>query len=101
MPISATTATALMLQALEDVQAELDALSGGCKAMNSALEADRASSADLLSETERLQHELGVSETRSGLVQDFFEQYQLSGKEISALQVCSQLVRCMLHSPPT
>ena len=87
-----TIAAILLLQALEDVQAELDALSGGCNAINAALEADRASSADLLSESDRLQHELAVSETRSGLVQNFFEQYQLSGKEISALQVriCSQ-----------
>ena len=76
-----------MLQALEDVQEELDALSSGCNAINAALEADRASSADLLSESDRLQHQLAVSRIRSGLVQNFFKQYQLSTAEVSALQV--------------
>ena len=79
--------TIRMLQALENVQEELDALSSGCNAINAALEADRASSADLLSESDRLQHELDVSCIRSGLVQNFFQQYQLSTAEISALQV--------------
>lgn len=72
--------------ALQDVQGELDALSSGCSAINAALAADRTSSADLLAESDKLQHELAVSETRSGLVNSFFEQYQLSSAEISALQ---------------
>ncbi len=77
----------MTLQALQDVQGELDALSSGCSAINAALAADRTSSADLLAESDKLQHELAVSETRSGLVNSFFEQYQLSSAEISALQV--------------
>ncbi len=77
------------LQALQDVQGELDALSSGCSAINAALAADRTSSADLLAESDKLQHELAVSETRSGLVNSFFKQYQLSSAEISALQVCA------------
>ncbi len=77
----------MTLQALQDLQGELDALSSGCSAINAALAADRTSSADLLAESDKLQHELAVSETRSGLVNSFFEQYQLSSAEISALQV--------------
>lgn len=85
------TAT-LFLQALEDVQSELNALSSGCAAINIALAADRSSSADLLSESDKLQHELVTSQKRSTLVQSFFKQYQLSAAEISALQVLVQAV---------
>ncbi len=79
--------TSDILQALEEVQGELDTLCIGCSAINAALAADRTSSADLLSESDKLQHELAVSETRSGLVYSFFKQYQLSAAEVSALQV--------------
>lgn len=76
-----------LLQALEEVQNELDALSTGCSAINAALAADRSSSADLLSESDKLQHELATSQKRSTLVHSFFKQYQLSAAEIAALQV--------------
>lgn len=76
-----------LLQALEEVQSELDALSTGCSAIHAALAADRSSSADLLSESDKLQHELATSQKRSTLVHSFFNQYQLSAAEIAALQV--------------
>ena len=77
----------MSLQALDDVQSELDALTTGCSAINAALAADRSSSSDFLRESERLQHELATSQKRSTLVQSFFKQYQLSAAEIAALQV--------------
>ena len=76
-----------LLQALEEVQSELDAVSTGCSAINAALAADKSSSADLLSESDKLQHELATSQKRSTLVHSFFKQYQLSAAEIAALQV--------------
>lgn len=76
-----------LLQALEEVHGELDAVSTGCSAINAALAADRSSSADLLSESDKLQHELATSQKRSTLVHSFFQQYQLSAAEIAALQV--------------
>ena len=83
-----------LLQALEEVQSELDALSTGCSAINAALAADRLSTADLLSESDKLKRELATSQKRSTLVQSFFQQYQLSAAEIAALQVlcCSLLL---------
>lgn len=77
----------ILLQALEEVQSELDALSSGCSTINAALAADRTSSADLISESDKLQHELATSQKRSTLVHSFFKQYQLSSAEIAALQV--------------
>lgn len=77
----------MLLQALEEVQSELNALSTGCSAINTALAADRTSSADLISESDKLQHELATSQKRSTLVHSFFKQYQLSATEIAALQV--------------
>ena len=74
--------TANPMQALGEVQSELDALSAGCSAINGALAADRASSADLLTESDRLQHELMTSQKRSTLVHSFFKQYQLSAGEV-------------------
>ena len=99
------------MQALEEVQSELDALSSGCSAINTALAADRSSSADLLSESDKLQHELATSQKRSTLVQSFFKQYQLSAVETSALQVCviavvlvavlaKSAACCLLRVPP-
>ena len=89
----------LLVQALDEVQSELDALSSGCSAINAALAADRSSSADLLSEADRLQHELAISQKRSTLVHSFFKQYQLSAAEISALQVLKEPLN-PLHTKP-
>ena len=75
------------MQAVEESQEELDALSSGCTAINTALAANRSFSADFFSESERLQHELATNKQRCVLVQKFFEQYQLSPAELLALQV--------------
>lgn len=69
------------------MQEELDALTSGCAAINTALAANRSFSAEFFSDSERLQHELAINKQRSVSVQKFFEQYQLSPAETSALQV--------------
>lgn len=47
-------------QALDVVQADLDALSGCCEAMGASLAGSRAAAADLLHDSERLQRALQV-----------------------------------------
>ena len=47
----------------------------------------QARTADMLSESRRLRAALQTSEARSGLVQQFLQQYQLSHDEVYALKV--------------
>ena len=47
----------------------------------------QARTADMLSESRRLRAALQISEARSGLVQQFLQQYQLSHDEVYALKV--------------
>lgn len=75
------------MQALEGVQGELNGLAEGCGRICAALAAARGASAELLSASERAAHDLGVSETRSALVEQFLQQYQLAPGEVAALQV--------------
>ncbi|PRW32513.1 Conserved oligomeric Golgi complex subunit 6 isoform A [Chlorella sorokiniana] len=75
-----------VLQALDCVQSDLDALSSCCEAMGGALAGSRAAAADLLHDTARLTRALQTSETRSQLVGRFLEQYQLTPAEATALQ---------------
>lgn len=49
------------LQALDGVQADLDALSACCDSMGASLAGSRAAAADLLHDTQRLQRALQVS----------------------------------------
>ncbi len=48
----------------------------------------QAKTADMLAESRRLRGALETSEARSGLVQQFLQQYQLSHDEVYALKVC-------------
>jgi len=75
------------MQALDVVQADLDSLSSCCGRITGALAASRAASAELLGETAKLGRSLESSLSRSHLVEQFLEQYQLSHDEVYALQV--------------
>ena len=75
------------LQAVKDLQNELDSLSLGCAAIDSALAANKTSSLEFFHESEGLEHELERNQQRCLLVQKFFDQYQLTPSEITALQV--------------
>ena len=75
------------LQALDDLQAQLDAITTACQRCTAAIASSKANTADLLAETDRLQSNLAVRETRSQLVHKFLTQYQLSQEEVYALQV--------------
>lgn len=85
------------VQALEGVQGELNGLAEGCGRICAALAAARGASAELLSASERAAHDLGVSETRSALVEQFLQQYQLAPGEVAALQVLCLAVPSPKH----
>ena len=85
------------VQALEGVQGELNGLAEGCGRICAALAAARGASAELLSASERAAHDLGVSETRSALVEQFLQQYQLAPGEVAALQVLCLTVPTPKH----
>ena len=73
-------------QALEGVQDELDGLAEGCGRISAALAAARGASAELLGSAERVARDLALSQTRSALVEQFLQQYQLAPGEVAALQ---------------
>lgn len=75
------------MQAVEEMQQELDALTSGCTAINAALATHRSYSSDFFTDSERVQHELATNKQKGVLVLKFFEQYQLTPAELSALQV--------------
>ena len=74
-------------QALDETQADLDALAGGCGRINTALAAAQHSGGGMLADTERIAAELAQSQKRSALVDHFLAQYQLTPGEVAALQV--------------
>lgn len=78
-------------QALDAAQKDLEGLSQGCERINAALKSAKAASGEMLAETERIARDLAVSETRSGLVEHFLQQYQLSTDEVAALQVSPKI----------
>lgn len=74
-------------QALDAVQQDLSGLAEDCARVNGALTGARAASTDMVAETERIAGELGASQLRSRLAEQFLQQYQLSPDEVAALQV--------------
>jgi Conserved oligomeric complex COG6 len=59
----------------------------------------QARTADMLSESRRLRAALQTSEARSGLVQQFLQQYQLSHDEVYALKVRRSAGGCRASFP--
>lgn len=68
------------------MQCELDGLAEGCGRISGALAAARGASAELLGAAERVVRDLATSRTRSALVEQFLQQYQLAPGEVAALQ---------------
>lgn len=58
-----------------------------CRRSKTTLGGAKESSSGLLAATEKLQQDLAANQRRSELVQEFLQQYQLSGSEVNALQV--------------
>lgn len=75
------------MQVLDGVQGDLDSLSSCCDRMNALVVESKAGSADLLADLDKLQRALETSRTRSVLVTQFLDQYQLSPQQMQALQV--------------
>lgn len=74
-----------VITALDAVQADLDRVAQCCDRMTASVLDNKASTAGLLLETERLQHALDTSLSRSQLLGKFLDQYQLSAAEAEAL----------------
>ena len=68
------------------MQGELDGLAEGCGRISGALAAARGASAELLGAAERVARDLATARTRSALVEQFLQQYQLAPGEVAALQ---------------
>ncbi|KAJ4829007.1 Golgi transport complex subunit 6 [Turnera subulata] len=79
-------ASAPTQQALDQVEAEVNALAECCDKITKALESCSASTGDIISTTERLKEELDVTTQRQEIVSCFLRDYQLSTQEISALR---------------
>ncbi|KAL9275464.1 Conserved oligomeric Golgi complex subunit 6-like protein, partial [Drosera capensis] len=73
-------------QALDRVEEEVKSLSECCDRIEKALSSCNASTADIISTTERLQQELDITLQRQEIVSCFLRDYQLSNEEISALR---------------
>jgi hypothetical protein len=84
-------------QALDAVQQDLTGLAEDCAHINGALTSARMASADMVAETERVSRELGASQLRSRLAEQFLQQYQLSPDEVAALQVL--FMKCCSRQP--
>ncbi|MEW5300794.1 MAG: hypothetical protein WDW36_003699 [Sanguina aurantia] len=75
-----------VIQALDQVQLNLDALSLNCSNIVTQLASTQAATGALLSGTERLSHDSESVERRSALVGNFLDQYQLTPQEMASLQ---------------
>ncbi|CAL1386715.1 unnamed protein product [Linum trigynum] len=73
-------------KALDQVEQEVDALAECCDRIGKALNSCSASTADIISTTERLKQDLEVTTQRQEIVSCFLRDYQLSSEEISALR---------------
>ncbi|CAN1306268.1 Conserved oligomeric Golgi complex subunit 6 [Linum perenne] len=73
-------------QALDQVEQEVDALAECCDRIGKALNSCSASTADIISTTERLKQDLEVTTQRQEIVSCFLRDYQLSSEEINALR---------------
>ncbi|KAF5839327.1 component of oligomeric golgi complex 6 [Dunaliella salina] len=69
-------------QALDGVQSNLDGLADSCAKIQNVLDATKLSAAPLLGETQALQAELGATQHKAQLVEEFLEHYQLSQEEV-------------------
>ncbi|CAL1373854.1 unnamed protein product [Linum trigynum] len=73
-------------KALDQVEQEVDALAECCDRIGKALNSCSASTADIISTTERLKQDLEVTTQRQEIASCFLRDYQLSSEEITALR---------------
>ncbi|XP_074285100.1 conserved oligomeric Golgi complex subunit 6 [Silene latifolia] len=73
-------------QALDQVEAEVNALADCCDRIAKALNSCSSTTGDIISTTERLKQELDVTTQRQEIVSCFLRDYQLSNEEINALK---------------
>ena len=76
---------------MNKAQQDLDALASCCTQGSHALQATWANTADLLHAMDQIQKDLATSHTRSRLISDFLQQYELTSAQSQALKVCAQL----------
>ncbi|KAK9663943.1 hypothetical protein RND81_14G008300 [Saponaria officinalis] len=79
-------ASAAADQALDQVEAEVNALADCCERIAKALNSCSSTTGDIISTTERLKRELDVTTQRQEIVSCFLRDYQLSNEEINALK---------------
>lgn len=75
------------LQVLDQIESDLSGLAEGCRLSKEAIGAAKDSTSTLLSETDRLHREAAANRKRTGLIQKFLQQYQLSPEEHAQLEV--------------
>ena len=76
---------------MNKAQQDLDALASCCTQGSNALQATWANTADLLHAMDQIQKDLATSHTRSRLISDFLQQYELTSAQSQALKVWAQL----------
>jgi hypothetical protein len=81
----------IALQALDDVQGQLDSLSSSCGAISGALASARATASGLLADADKAGRELGALEAKRQLVEQFLDKYQLTPEEVSLMDVVEGL----------
>jgi DNA repair ATPase RecN len=74
--------TTRSLQALDDVQGQLDGLSSSCGAISAALASARATASGLLADADKAGRELGALEAKRHMVEQFLDKYQLTPEEV-------------------
>ncbi|EXC31695.1 Conserved oligomeric Golgi complex subunit 6 [Morus notabilis] len=74
------------LTALDRVEAEVASLAGCCDRIGNAISASAASTADIVSTTDRLRQELLLTAQRQEIVSCFLRDYQVSPEEMAALR---------------
>jgi hypothetical protein len=74
-------------QTLDEVQAQLDVLSGSCSAITSALATARVTASGLLADADKATRQLATLDAKGQLVEEFLVKYQLTPEEVC---VCAQ-----------
>jgi hypothetical protein len=81
-PDARPTPPTLRPQSLDEVQAQLDGLAAAVSSMGASVAAAKASCGPLLAESDKLAREVATVETKTGLVAQFLDQYQLTPEEV-------------------
>jgi hypothetical protein len=74
------------MQTLDEVQAQLDVLSGSCSAISTALATARVTASGLLTDADKAARQLSALDAKAKLVEEFLVKYQLTPEEVGGLQ---------------